>query len=213
MVALVRATHLRRHPWAWEQQAAVKALSASQPPNAHPVQNLVREEIQESNQSGCQCPGERRAPLPPGPRSPAAVLTTPSQSTGRQLQAGSGARRAVAPQLGLGALKGSVENEALPHCGCPLHLDQDMIPLPGCTLLFPLCKMGRAGPQHLPSPTLGLALESAPKLNKVQMWKQEERQHKVRDSRVTNIDGELAMSWLFIYVLIIIVRPGNGHWP
>lgn len=36
------------------------------------------------------------------------------------------------------------------------------------------------------------------------MWKQEERQHKARDSRGTNIDGELAVCWVFIYVLIII---------
>lgn len=72
------------------------------------------EEIQEGNRSGCQCPGERLAPQPPGPRSPAAVLTVPPQSTGGQRRACLGASRTVAPPAGVGVV-GGVENKVVPQ--------------------------------------------------------------------------------------------------
>lgn len=71
MVVLVRSTSAQAAPWGL---GAGKALSASPPPTRPPSAGPVSEEIQEGNQSGCQCPGERLAPQPPGPRSPAAAL-------------------------------------------------------------------------------------------------------------------------------------------
>lgn len=116
------------------------ALHASPAPDAHPAQSLVIEEIQEGNQSGCQCPGDRLAPQPPGPRSPAAALTVPPQSTGGEQRA----RRTPAgpwpPHWG-GQLGVWRQTSYQPQ------LDQEATPWLG--LAFRPRKVGREGPQHL----------------------------------------------------------------
>lgn len=152
MVVLVRAPP-RAAPLGPEQPRVVWALSASRPPNAHPVRSPLREEIQEGNRSGFQCPGDRLAPQPPGPRSPAAALTVLPQSAGGVAAACPGASRPGASPAGGGRSAGS-ENKVLWGMESAT-LEQALTRRPGRVLLSP-CEVGREGPQHGTRFTLAL---------------------------------------------------------
>lgn len=154
------------------------------------VRSLGGEEIQESNQSGYQCPGERRAPPPPGRWRPAAVLTTRPQSPGRQQQVCWGVSRMVASVTGVGTVGEVWRRKPCAGVGasCP---GSGGHPFARRHLALPLCRVGTGGPQHLTCLTLALAWENAPKLNSVQMWKLGRRQHKAMDGGGTNSNGHL----------------------
>lgn len=111
------------------------------------MQSPLSEEIQEGNQSGCQCPGDRLAPQPPGPRSPAAALPDPPQSTGGQQRA-AGCQQAQGLSCWGGAVRGYEEQSPAPVLS-PTAADQEATPWPGCLSCSPLWVVGREGPRNL----------------------------------------------------------------